>query len=284
MSYYHDNEPKLGQMNRLTIIEKNKMGLILEGDVLLPTKEIPHNQPHQVGKWLDVFVYLDHKNNFIATTTRPYTEVGKFADLQVVEINDYGIFFDWGLPKDLMMPFSEEIGTLHAGDFALVYTYIDPISERITASMKIEKFLDQKPHMYQEGHEVSLIVAEKTDLGVKVIVDHAYWGLIYHNDVIGDLEIGDEVPGFIKFVREDDKLDVIQRPIIKTAEARETLEEAILRKLSEYRGKMPLGDKSSPEEIHKAFGVSKSAFKKALGALFKDRKILVSDHEVIKKI
>lgn len=284
MSYYSENDPKIGQMNRLTIIQKTKMGLILEGDVLLPHREIPNDQPTAIGKWLDVFVYLDNHNHLIATPTKPYTEVGKFADLQVVEINDIGIFFDWGLSKDLLLPFSEEVGSINAGDFAIVYTYIDEVSERITATMKLEKFLDQEIHHYSEGDPVQLLVESKTDLGVKVIVDHKFWGLIYYSDVVTALEIGDEVLGFVKHVREDGKMDIAEQPVIKTAAARETLEDIIMRKISEYGGAMPLSDKSSPEAIHKAFGVSKAAFKRALGNLYKERKVIVKPDQVIKNL
>lgn len=284
MSYYTENDPKIGQMNRLTIIQKTKMGLILEGDVLLPQREIPKDQPTSIGKWLDVFVYLDNNNHLIASPKKPYTAVGKFADLQVVEISDYGIFVDWGLPKDLLIPFSEEVGTTNAGDFVIVYTYIDEVSERITASMKLEKFLDQDIHHYSEGDPVELIVESKTDLGVKVIVDHKFWGLIYHSDVVSDLEIGDEILGFVKHVREDGKMDIAEQPVINTVEARDTLEDAIMRKLSEYGGSMPLSDKSSPDAIHKAFGVSKSAFKRALGNLYKERKVIVKPDQVVKNL
>ncbi len=284
MSYNTENDPKLGQMNRLTVIEKTKMGLILEGDVLLPFHEIPHHLPHNVGKWLEVFVYLDGHNRLTATMTKPYTEVGKFADLQVVEINDFGIFFDWGLPKDLLLPFSEEVGSLRAGDFAIVYTYLDDVSERITATMKLERHLDQTQHHYEHGNEVHLLVESFTDLGVKVIVDNAYWGLIYRSDIVGDLQIGDEILGFVKHVREDGKLDIGQQAIVNTPQARESLEEAIMRKISEYGGSMPLSDKSSPEEIHKAFKVSKSTFKRALGNLFKERKVIVKPDRVIKNL
>ena len=284
MSYNSTNSPIIGQMNRLTIIEKNKLGLILEGDVLLPHRDIPKDQPTHIGKWLDLFVYLDNHGHAIATPQKPYTTVGHFADLQVVEINDIGIFLDWGLPKDLLLPFSEEVGTVHAGDFVIVYTYIDEISGRITASMKLEKFLDQKPHHYEVGNPVALLVESITDLGVKVIVDHAFWGLIYHSDAKSKLEIGDEIEGFVKFIREDGKLDIAEQAIINTPEARESLEEMIMRRLSEYGGTLPISDKSSPEEIHKVLGVSKSSFKRALGSLYRERKIIIKPDVVIKKI
>lgn len=285
MSYNTEFEPVLGQMNRLTVIEKTKMGLILEGDVTLPTREIPKNTPTGIGKWLDVFVYLDNNGQLTATTHECYTAVGKFADLQVVEINDTGIFLDWGLPKDLLLPFSEEVGTVHAGDFVIAFTYIDEVSMRLTASMKLDKFLDQVEHEYEEGDSVNLLVESFTDLGVKVIVDNAFWGLIYHSDVVSrDLEIGDEILGYVKHIREDGKMDIAQQPVINTPEARETLEETIMRKLSEYGGTMPLSDKSSPDAIHKAFGVSKSSFKRALGTLYKERKVIVEKDRVIKNI
>ncbi len=284
MSYHNHNESILGKTNRLTVIQSTKMGLILDGDILLPHSELPPKKSFKVGDSIDVFIYEGQHHQLIATTKKPYTQVGRFADLQVAEINDFGIFLDWGLPKDLLLPFSEEVGELQAGDFAIVYTYIDEKSGRITASMKLEQFLDKGVHRYHDGDEVHLLVAEETDLGLKVIVDNAYWGLIYHNDVHSDLAIGDEIPGFIKHVRDDGKLDIIERPVINTPEARDSLEEKILRKISEYGGTLPIGDKSSPDEIFKILGVSKSAFKRAIGGLYKAQKIIIQEKRIIKNL
>lgn len=280
MSHKSSKSLKLGRMNRLDIIQKNRMGLILEGDVLLPRREIPRNQPTDIGNWVEVFVYHDGSNRLIATTTKPYTEVGKFADLQVVEINDFGIFFDWGLPKDLMLPFSEELGTLHAGDFAIVYTYLDDISGRITATMKIEQYLDQTPADYVAGEEVDLVVENRTDMGFKVIINHAHWGLIHNNELFKEIHTGDEIKGFIKQIREDGKLDVSLQPSIAIPEVKESLEEEIMRKISEYGGILPVSDKSPPHEIHRIFGVSKGVFKRTIGGLFKEGKIIIEPLEI----
>ncbi|MGL4673701.1 MAG: S1-like domain-containing RNA-binding protein, partial [Wohlfahrtiimonas sp.] len=140
MSYYRYSEPKIGRMNQLKITQKTSAGVVLDGDILLPTKSIPRSIPANIGDILEVFVYINAQGKLTATTQKPFTEVGKFADLQVVEISDYGIFLDWGLPKDLMLPYNEEVGTLAIEDFAIVYTYMDDRSQRITATMKYDKY------------------------------------------------------------------------------------------------------------------------------------------------
>lgn len=275
MSYARYTEPKIGCMNRLKITQKTSAGAILDGDILLPTKAIPRSIPANIGDVLEVFVYLSAQGKLTATTQKPFTEVGKFADLQVVEISDFGIFLDWGLPKDLMLPFNEEVGTLAVEDFAIVYTYLDDRSQRVTATMKYDKYLDQQPHNYNEGDEVSILVENRTPLGMKVIVDHAYWGLVFKSDINYDVQIGSEVKGYVKAIRPDGKLDIMLQPVIKTHEDRHSLESKILEALQINNGSLPMSDKSSPEEITRRFGVSKSSFKRAIGGLFKAKKIKI---------
>lgn len=275
MSYYRYSEPKIGRMNHLKITQKTSAGAVLDGDILLPTKSIPRSIPANIGDTLEVFVYANAQGKLTATTQKPFTEVGKFADLQVVEISDYGIFLDWGLPKDLMLPFNEEVGTLAVEDFAIVYTYMDERSQRITATMKYDKYLDQTPHSYKEGDEVMLLIESRTPLGLNVIVNHAHRGLVFKSDINYDAQIGSEVTGYIKNVREDGKLDILLQPVIKTAEDRNSLESKILEALKINNGSLPMSDKSAPEEIQRRFGVSKSAFKRAIGGLFKAQKIRI---------
>lgn len=280
MSYLPHLDPKVGCINRLKIIQKTSAGLVLQGEVLLPTRGIPKSIAANIGDSLDVFVYMDAQERLTATTQKPYTEVGRFADLQVVEISDHGIFLDWGLPKDLLLPFNEEVGTLKVDDFAIVYTYIDDRSQRIVATMKLEKHVDQTPHNYKEGDEVSLLIESKTPLGLKAIVNHGHWGLIFRSDIIGDVHVGDEVEGFIKTVRPDGKLDISMQPAIKTHQDRNSLEDKILQKLEANGGLLYLTDKSSPDEIYKAFGVSKGVYKRAIGGLFKAKKIIISKESI----
>lgn len=280
MSYARYSDPQIGRMNRLKITQKTSAGVMLDGDILLPTKAIPRSIPANIGDTLEVFVYLNAQGKLAATTQKPFTEVGKFADLQVVEITEFGIFLDWGLPKDLMLPFNEEVGTLEVEDFAIVYTYLDERSQRITATMKYDKYLDQKPHSYKEGDEVSLLVESKTPLGLNVIIDNSHKGLVFKSDINYDAQIGSEVTGYIKTVRPDGKLDVLLQPLIKTHEDRNSLESKILEALQINSGSLPISDKSSPEEIHRLFGVSKSSFKRAIGGLFKAKKILILKDEI----
>lgn len=276
MSYARYSDPTIGRMNRLKITQKTSSGVILDGDILLPTKAIPRTIPANIGDTLEVFVYLNAQGQLAATTQKPFTEVGKFADLQVVEITDFGIFLDWGLPKDLMLPYNEEVGTLAVEDFAIVYTYLDERSQRITATMKYDKYLDQQPHSYSEGDKVDLLIESKTPLGLNVIIDNAYRGLVFKSDISYDAQIGSEVKGYIKTIRTDGKLDVLLQPRIKSHEDRHSLESKILEALQISAGSLAISDKSSPEEIHRMFGVSKASFKRAIGGLFKAKKIVIS--------
>ncbi len=272
---------QIGQYNLLRVMRSNKSGLFLEGprneEVFLPKKEIPRDLDAKPGDLLELFIYTDGKGRFVGTTHKPYATVGQFVDLEVIEINDIGIFLNWGLPKDLMLPFSEEVGTLYKGDFAVVYLYLDRLN-RITATMKYEGHLDQTPFPYQEGEPVNLVVADKTGMGFKVIIEHAHWGLIHKNEVFMDLHIGDEVEGFIKRIREDGKIDVSLQPT--QSSARSDLENRILAMLEEKDGVLLVSDKSDPELIHETFGVSKSNFKKATGALYKEGKILIEPYQI----
>lgn len=273
----------VGAYNRLAVAGFNKFGVIFESDdgeeILLPQRDIPRKRSLEIGDELNLFVYHDNKNRLVATTQRPFATVGQFADLQVAEINDVGIFLDWGLPKDLLMPFSEEVGTLYPGDYTIVHLYLDDRSARITASAKIDRFLDQTPPRYRDGEKVNLLVADQTAMGFKVIINHQHWGLVHNNELFRPLEIGETTEGFIKQIREDGKIDISLQP---TAEdTRERLETLIMRRLSEHGGRLPLSDKSNPADIHKMFGVSKGNFKRAIGGLFKEQKIIIRPHEII---
>ncbi|MBS7835593.1 CvfB family protein [Wohlfahrtiimonas chitiniclastica] len=268
--------PKVGHINRLTIEQQTSRGLMLAGNVFLPNRAIPEDLVVTIGEPLEVFVYVDNQEELIATTDKPYTEVGKFADLQVVEVASFGYFLDWGLPKDLLLPFRESLVDLEVDDFVIVYTYIDPVTQKITATTKYERHVQATAPHYKTGDKVSVLVESKTPLGLKVIVDHAYWGVVYQSDIVGEMHIGDEFTGYIKPVREDGKLDVSMIPIIKTNEARHGLEGAILKALKANKeGRLPVSDKSDPDVIMSHFGVSKAAFKRAIGALYKNKKIII---------
>ncbi len=273
----------LGRFNTLTVTDFNRHGILLEGvdgeEVLLPKRDIPKRKPIEIGDELTLFLYHDSKNRLVATTKKPYAEVGEFADLQVVEINEVGIFLDWGLPKDVLLPYSEEVGTLHLDDFVIVYLYLDEVSGRITATAKIEQYLDQSPAPYQVGEAVKLLIADRTDMGFKAIINDAHWGLIHNNELFKEIYTGDIEEGFVTNIRPDGKIDLALQP--KGKKAKESLEELIMRRLSEHGGHLPFSDKSNPADIHKVFGVSKSNFKRAIGGLFRERKIIIRPNEII---
>ena len=214
----------------------------------------------------------------MATTENPYIQVGEFAYLRVVESTAVGAFLDWGLRKDLLVPFREQREPMQAGKRYLVYAYVDKSTNRIAASAKIDKYLDQVYPDYAPRQEVEVLVARKTDLGYAVIVDNAHWGLVYDSEVFQPLKIGQRLKGYIKRVREDEKIDVaLQLPGFAKIEG---LAEQVLAKLEDYGGILDVSDKSEPEDIYRLFGCSKKNYKKALGTLLKQGLVEIGDREV----
>lgn len=204
--------------------------------------------------------------------------VGEFAFLKVVALSPVGAFLDWGLRKDLLVPFREQRDPMIEGKSYLVYAYLDKASDRIVASTKIDKYLDQVFPEYEPHEEVEVLIARKSDLGYNVIVNNMHWGLIYNNEIFQPLKIGQKMKGYIKEVREDEKIDVtLQLPGYAKIEG---LAGMVLEKLKDYGGILDLSDKSEPEEIYKVFGCSKKNYKKALGTLLKQRLIEIGDSEV----
>ncbi|HTN30596.1 MAG TPA: S1-like domain-containing RNA-binding protein, partial [Pseudomonas sp.] len=230
------------------------------------------------GDWLNVFVYLDSEDRPIATTLKPKAEVGGFASLKVAEINRIGLFLDWGLPKDLLLPHSEEKRPLQVGDYCVVYVYLDPRTRRITATARLDRYLDQTPARYERGQPVELLVAEKTDLGFKAIINNSHWGLIHKNEVFKFLRPGSRETGYIREVRDDGKISLSLQP--PPEQVRDSLGEQILEKLRANGGSLPLGDKSDPQLIAQHFGVSKGNFKKAIGGLYKQGLIQIHDDQI----
>lgn len=283
-SAYLETETILGQFNRLQVIKHTNFGLYLwdahYGDILLPNRYIPKDKPTEVDDWLDVFIYLDSDDRVIATTQIPKAQVGQFADLQVVAINKVGIFFDWGLPKDLLMPYSEEKEELQVGDYCIVYIYLDPRFGRITATAKLDRYLDLKKAPYKIGDAIDFLVANRTDMGFKVIINNEYWGLVHNNELFKPLKIGMMEQGYIKEIRTDGKISISLQPI--TPEAKFSLENNIMKNLEAHNGVLLISDKSTPTEIAKMFNVSKSNFKKALGSLYKQGFIQIHDDKILK--
>lgn len=267
----------IGRMNCLQVVKHTDFGLYLDGgadgEILLPRRYIPKDSPSEVEDWLNVFIYLDSDDKLIATTDKPKVQVGEFASLKVVDINRVGLFLDWGLPKDLLLPHSEEKRPLQIGDYCVVYVFVDKRSRRITATARLDRYLDRLPAAYQVGQEVDLLVAEATDMGFKAIIDGRHWGLIHKNELFKFLRSGMQEKGFIKEVRADGKLSLSLQPVGQDAAS--SLGEQILAKLREHGGVLNLNDRSSPEAIGALFRVSKGNFKKAIGGLYKQGRILI---------
>jgi len=271
----------IGRFNDLTVLRQLPRGLQLDGgkygEILLPKQYLTEEM--EVGNKVHVFIYRDSEDRLIATTQTPLAQVGDFAYLNVVDESPVGAFLNIGLPRDILVPFSEQNHKLEKGRKALVRIYLDD-AERLTASTKLDSFLydTDETKAYQTGEEVSIVVGPKTDLGFKVIVDGTYWGLIYHSDVFQDLGRGDALKAFIKRVREDQKIEItLQKPGFARVEG---LAGDVLEALKAKDGFIPLSDKSSPEDIKQAFHCSKNSFKQAIGTLYKQRLIKIEKNGI----
>ncbi|KTD63161.1 CvfB family protein [Legionella spiritensis] len=265
---------EIGKYNKLTVIKKVAFGLYLDGydkgEILLPNKYVP--QGTRLNDKLDVFIYLDSEDKIIATNLRPHAQVGCFAYLKVIDVNPVGAFLDWGLDKDLLVPRPEQKCPMEKNRSYLVFVTLDR-DGRIIASSKADRFLDKSPAQFNPGDEVDVFIADKTDLGQKVIINHSYWGLIHHSELFQHLKYGQKMTAFIKKVREDGKIDVVLRKF-----GQDNIRElaiCILNKLQEVGGFLSLHDKSSPSQIKDAFGASKKSFKSAIGQLYKQGNISI---------
>lgn len=273
----------LGKWNRLKVIHYTDFGFYLgggrEGRILLPKRYIPEGL--EIGDEIDVFLYLDQEERLIATTEKPFAEVGDFAFLEVSWVNEFGAFLNWGLMKDLFCPFREQKMRMERGKSYIVYVDIDEESYRIMASAKIERYLDQRYPDYKEGDEVDLLVWQKTDIGFKVIIDNRYGGLVYDDQVFRVLHTGDRLKGYIQHVREDGKIDVSLQPTGR--KLTKDFSEVLLAYLKSNGGFCNMGDNSSPEAIKLRFQVSKKTFKRAIGDLYK-RKLIVIEKDGIRLV
>jgi len=265
---------QLGHYNDMTLLKKEHMGWFLDGGlfgkVLLPNRYVPEGC--KAGDSLRVFLYLDSEDRAIATTQRPLATVEQVAYLQVKTINKVGAFLNWGLAKDLLVPFSEQKRPMEEGQFYVVYLYLDK-SNRIVASERLNRFLKDQAHQYEFNDKVKVIPHSPTDLGYKVVVDDKYWGVIHASDISQPLKTGKKLEGYIKQPRADGKLDISLKPLgyKKTGQ----LSDVIFEKLEQAGGSIPLGDKSPAEDIEAYFGVSKRVFKMAIGKLYKEKKITI---------
>ncbi len=267
---------KIGQHNRLRVSKLVDFGLFLDGgedigNILLPKKYAPTDA--EIGDVLEVFIYFDSQDEIIATTQTPLASVGEFALLKVVGVNSIGAFVDWGLDKDLLIPFSEQRCRLEEGKSTLVRLYTDRASGRIVGTSKFNKFLDTTPATYKRGEQVEIQIAEVTDLGFKAIINHQHWGLIFKTESFGKLFIGKRLKAFVKNVRPDGKIDLSLQKLGKGKV--DDLSDKVLQTLERKGGYIPLSDKSSPEAIFQEFRTSKATFKKTIGGLYKQGLILI---------
>jgi len=264
---------QIGRMNTLYVLREVDFGVYLDGeelgDILLPKREVPPET--KVDDTLEVFIYFDSKDIIVASTKRPKVQVGEFAFLNIVDTNDTGAFLDWGLPKDLLVPFREQSYKLIKNRSCVVYVYHDRASNRIAASTKLDKYLGQTAPSYETDDKVELFIVARTDLGYKAIVDGEHWGLLFEDQVFRPLNQGDRIQGYIKNVRPDGKIDLSIHAggPIHMDEA----SQKILDALKAGRGFLPFTDKTPPDVIYQKFGLSKKVFKRSLGSLYKKRLI-----------
>jgi uncharacterized protein len=266
---------EIGTYTKLTVDRIKSPGAYLineeEEDVLLPNKYVSENL--EIGDEIEVFIYLDGEERIVATTENPFIKLNDFAVLKANNVNKIGAFMDWGLEKDLFIPFREQELKIKEGNSYLVYMYFDRQTERLVGSTKLSKYLDNSDHQLQIRDKVDLIVWSSSDLGTKVIINKKHLGLLYSNEVFKKLKFGQQITGFIKKTRSDNKIDVSLEEI--SYKNIEPNAQKILTLLEKNNGHLKLNDKSHPDEIQDVLGISKKAFKKALGSLYKKRLITI---------
>lgn len=268
---------KIGNFNNLNVIKLVDFGVYLDGgnniEILLPSRYI--DTPLQVNDVVSVFIYTDSEDRLIATTEKPLIEVGEFAYLKVKQATQYGAFLDWGLAKDLLVPFREQKTRMKEDEEYLVYAYLDDATKRIVASSKIDKFLGNKIPNYKNGEQVNILVYSQTEIGYKVIVDNLFHGMIYYNEVYQNISIGNRLNAFIKSIRPDGKIDLTLND--KAENRISILANKIYDWIKTNGGKTSICDKSSPDKIKETFACSKKDFKKAIGLLYKEHRISITD-------
>ena len=268
---------KIGKQHKLKVMRFAEQGLYLVDDeneeVLLPNKYITDNMP--VYAEVDVFIYKDSEDRLVATTETPKIKLNDFALLKVNDVAPFGAFLDWGLQKDLLVPNNQQSQDMQVGKSYLVYMYVDDETDRLVASSKFNQFLNNDELTVNEGDEVDLIIANQSSLGINTIINGKHKGLLYHNEVFTDIKPGDRLKGYIKKIREDNKIDVsLQKQGYGNIEPNSLM---ILEKLKENNGYLALNDKSDPELIKAQLGMSKKTFKKAIGTLYKQKLIKFED-------
>lgn len=270
---------EIGEYNILKVNRAVDFGFYLtdgQEEILLPKKWIPEGAG--IGKNVEVFVYTDSEDRLIATTMKPKATLGNFATLQVSTTTDFGAFLDWGLEKDLLLPKTEQIKAHKVGEKVVVKISLDHKTNRLIAVGKLGSFLKPVPDTLQPGQKVEALVYNQTPLGYQVLVNNLYGGLLYENEVFENLQVGDKRTVWVKKLREDNKLDVSLKPFGKVGMKSDR--DKVLEKLQETGGMLALGDKSKPEDISKEMNMSKKAFKRAIGILYKEKLITLSDYDI----
>jgi predicted RNA-binding protein (virulence factor B family) len=271
---------QLGQFNLLRVIKQVDFGYYVDGEqfgqVLLPKKQAPEDI--EVDQDISVFLYTDSEDRIVSTTLKPKALVGECAYLKVIETNRVGAFLDWGLPKDLLVPFNEQLKPMQEGYSYTVYLFIDDASERIAATTRLDEHLPSTSNEFEPGQSVELMIYSKSDLGFKAVINGTHLGQLYNNEVFCPLHYGEKLNGYIKQLRDDGRIDLALQ--LSAHIARDELSETILKHLKDNNGISNLTDKSLPSDISNTFGVSKKTYKKALGLLYKNKKIKIEKHQI----
>ncbi|MCE9538589.1 MAG: GntR family transcriptional regulator [Bacteroidetes bacterium] len=266
----------VGAYNELEVVKQLDFGIYLkDGDteILMPTKWVP--QDTKIGDRLNVFVFRDSDDRLIATTIEPYATANTFAFLEAKQVNQVGAFMDWGMDKDLLVPFREQSQRLEPGRSYVVFVYVDEETNRLTASTKLNRYIENTNIELRDGDIVDLLIYSETDLGFNAIINNRYSGLIYKNEIYEAIRVGDQIKGYVKHVREDNKIDLsLQKSGFELVD---DVKWRILNMMKQNEGFLALTDNSSPEEIKAKFQISKKAFKKAVGALYRERLVKITD-------
>jgi predicted RNA-binding protein (virulence factor B family) len=267
---------EIGKKNRLKVVKITDFGVFLDADdygtTLLNKRYLKGSVA--IGDSVEVFLYFDSDSQLMATTDKPIAQVGEWGVMNVISVNSTGAFVDWGIKeKDLLIPFSEQRSRLEVGRKILVYVYTDKASGRIVGTTKFNKWLDKTPANYTINQEVELLIAERSSLGFKAIINGAHWGMIFPSDVFGKLFVGKTLKGFVKQIRDDGKIDLCLQKV--GVDKFDDLSQKIMDLLDKRGGYLPLSDKSSPDEIFSMFRTSKGTFKKTIGALYKQGYIII---------
>ncbi len=271
---------EIGQILELEALKVTPQGVYLitkdDKEILLPNKYVPADL--EMGDKIEVFIYTDSEDRPIATTLEPKIKLNECAFLKAVDVNNYGAFFDWGVEKDLLVPFSEQFTKIVAGKKYLIYMYKDALTNRMVGTTKFGKFIRENKVEIEPGDEVNLLVSDETEIGFKVIVNNKHYGMLYKNEIFREIHVGDQLKGYLQRVRADNKMDITLNSA-NLSEV-EVLANKIYERLLKEKGKLNFSDKSAPEVIYSEFQVSKKAFRRAIGLLYSERKITITPESI----